>query len=59
MLKNNVRPERLNEILQEIPLGRFAQPESVVAAIEFLINIDNNYMTGAGIDINGGQYLNG
>jgi NAD(P)-dependent dehydrogenase (short-subunit alcohol dehydrogenase family) len=42
-----------------IPLGRIAQPEEISSAIEFLISDKNTYITGAGIDINGGQFLSG
>ena len=42
-----------------IPLGRIAQPEEISSAIEFLISERNTYITGCGIDINGGQFLSG
>lgn len=57
MLLQNVSVEKLTEIEKQIPLGRIANPIEIVKAIEFLI--DATYMTGCGIDLNGGQYLNG
>jgi NAD(P)-dependent dehydrogenase (short-subunit alcohol dehydrogenase family) len=57
MLLKNVSIEKLAEIEKQIPLGRIANPIEIVKAIEFLI--DATYMTGCGIDLNGGQYLNG
>ena len=57
MLVNNVKQTVLDAVEKGIPLGRIATPQDVVSAIEFLISEDNNYITGAGIDINGGQYL--
>ncbi|MDN5917977.1 MAG: SDR family oxidoreductase [Pseudonocardia sp.] len=38
----------------KVPLGRFARPEEVVGAIEFLVGPQASYITGASIDINGG-----
>jgi len=49
----------LEPIEKGIPLGRIAQSEDIAAAIEFLISERNSYITGAGIDINGGQFLSG
>jgi len=57
MLRANVEPLVLENIEKEIPLGRIAQPQEIATAIEFLISARNTYITGAGIDINGGQFL--
>ena len=57
MLIDNVDESLLLEIKKNVPLGRIAKPLEVVSAIEFLISEDNRYITGAGVDINGGQYL--
>jgi len=59
MLKNSVDKSALVAIENGVPLGRIAKPEEIASAIEFLISDKNTYMTGAGIDINGGQYLTG
>ncbi len=59
MLRNSVDAPVLEAIEKEIPLGRVAEPKEIASAIEFLISSKNTYMTGAGIDINGGQYLTG
>ena len=59
MLTENVSKDKLKEIEEKIPLGRIARPEEIARAIEFLINPENAYMTGVGIDVCGGQYLNG
>lgn len=57
MLLDNVEFSVLKKIKHDIPLGRIAQPEDVVSAIEFLLSETNQYITGAGFDVNGGQYL--
>lgn len=59
MLKKNVKKTLLNKIAKEIPLKRIAKPIEIAKAIEFLVSRDNSYMTGCGIDLNGGKYLNG
>ena len=59
MLIDNVDKEILRDIEKNIPLGRIAKPSEMANAIEFLISNKNTYMTGAGLDINGGQFLSG
>ena len=59
MLRENVESAVLEPIEKAIPLGRIARSVEVAAAIEFLISERNTYITGAGIDINGGQFLSG
>ncbi len=59
MLRKNVDSDFLSSVESTIPLGRIAQPEEISSAIEFLISERNTYITGCGIDINGGQFLSG
>jgi len=59
MLRKNVEKSVLEAIEEKIPLGRIARPKEIASAIEFLVSDKNTYMTGAGIDINGGQFLTG
>ena len=59
MLRNRVEKSILDVVENGIPLKRVAKPEEIAAAVEFLISDKNTYMTGAGIDINGGQFLTG
>jgi len=59
MLIENVEQEKLDNIEKSIPLKRISQPIEVVKAIEFLLSDNNSYMTGCGLDLNGGQFLNG
>lgn len=49
-----VGPEGRENLQQRIPLGRFAEPEEIAAAIVFLASRDSSYMTGAILDCNGG-----
>ena len=59
MLKENVDPDVLKLIENQIPLERIAKPNEIAQVIEFLISDKNTYITGSGIDINGGQFLTG
>jgi NAD(P)-dependent dehydrogenase (short-subunit alcohol dehydrogenase family) len=59
MLRENVASSIIESIESTIPLGRIAQPNEIAPVIEFLISDKNTYITGAGIDINGGQFLSG
>jgi NAD(P)-dependent dehydrogenase (short-subunit alcohol dehydrogenase family) len=59
MLIKNTDKEFLDKVIEDIPLNRIAQPEEIAKAIEFLISDKNTYMSGCGLDLNGGQFLNG
>jgi NAD(P)-dependent dehydrogenase (short-subunit alcohol dehydrogenase family) len=49
-------PDEVQEkITKTIPMGRFGQPEDIAQAVRFCI--ENEYMTGATLDINGGVYM--
>jgi acetoacetyl-CoA reductase len=49
-------PEEVQEkITKTIPLGRFGQPEDIAQGVRFCI--ENEYMTGATLDVNGGVYM--
>jgi acetoacetyl-CoA reductase len=52
----NAIPEEMQEqILKTIPMGRFGKPEDIAKAVRFCI--ENEYMTGATLDVNGGVYM--
>ncbi len=59
MLKQSVQGEKLNRITENLLLKRLAEPLDTARAIEFLISKENKYITGSGIDISGGEYLDG
>ena len=44
-------------LMQNIPLGRFGQPEDVAAAVVFLASPQAGYVTGATLHVNGGMYM--
>lgn len=59
MLIENVSDDALKNIEASILMKRIAEPVEIAKAINFLISDDNSYMTGCGLDLNGGQFLNG
>jgi acetoacetyl-CoA reductase len=52
-----VRPEVLQGIIAGIPVGRLGVPEDIGRTVAFLAREDSGFITGATIDVNGGQYL--
>lgn len=59
MLMENVDKATLKEIEEKIPLGKIAKSAEIARAIDFLLSPKNTHMTGTGLDICGGEYLNG
>lgn len=59
MLKKNLDQKKLKKIEENLPLKKLASPVDIARAIEFLISRNNNYITGVGIDVSGGLFLNG
>jgi NAD(P)-dependent dehydrogenase (short-subunit alcohol dehydrogenase family) len=59
MLRKALSKKHIEGIAQDIPLRRIANSDDMLGIIEFLISTQNTYLTGAGIDINGGQHLTG
>jgi 3-oxoacyl-[acyl-carrier protein] reductase len=49
--KNTVEEEMMNEI----PMKRFAKPEEVAAAVAFLVSDEASYITGINIPVDGGR----
>jgi 3-oxoacyl-[acyl-carrier protein] reductase len=49
--------ERRHQHVSSTLLGRVGRPPEVAAAVAFLLDPRNSYMTGASIDVNGGLYF--
>jgi NAD(P)-dependent dehydrogenase (short-subunit alcohol dehydrogenase family) len=47
-------PERAQRRLVHIPMGRFAEPEEIAAAVAFLASDDSSFMTGSTFLVDGG-----
>ena len=59
MLNNILNKDQISDIKDSLPLKKLAEPFDTARAIEFLISKENKYISGTGIDISGGQILNG
>ena len=49
--------EQIGALQQQIPLGRFGQPEDIAAAVVFLVSPQASYITGTTLHVNGGMYM--
>jgi len=52
-----IKPDVLKAIVDQIPMGRLAQPEEVAGLIAYLASEEAGYITGANISINGGLHM--
>ncbi|MCA0404342.1 MAG: SDR family oxidoreductase, partial [Proteobacteria bacterium] len=52
-----MKEEVLKSIIQAIPVGRLGKPEEIAEVVAFLAAEQQSFITGANIDINGGQYM--
>ncbi len=54
---DSINEEIMNSIIADIPVGRLAHPQEIAAGVAFLASKDASFITGANLDINGGQYM--
>jgi 3-oxoacyl-[acyl-carrier protein] reductase len=47
----------IDEINKQVPVGRFAEPSEIAAAVALLASDRGGYMVGATIDVNGGLFM--
>jgi 3-oxoacyl-[acyl-carrier protein] reductase len=58
LLHEHASPARIAEVAQaRIPMGRVGQPEEEANLVAFLVSEEASYITGATVDINGGQLM--
>ena len=50
-------PQRREKWLAEIPLSRMGTPEETASAIAFLASDEASYITGANLNVSGGQRM--
>ncbi len=52
-----LKKEILDAIIANIPVGRLGTPKEIADAVAFLAAPGSSFITGANLDINGGQYM--
>lgn len=52
-----MKEDVLNSIITHIPVGRLGYPKEVADAVAFLASTESGFITGANLDVNGGQYM--
>lgn len=52
-----MKEDVLNSIIAHIPVGRLGYPKEVADVVAFVVSPDSGFITGANIDVNGGQYM--
>lgn len=52
-----VPQEVLDKIVRTIPVGRLGDPDDIARGVMFLIEDEAGFITGATLDINGGQQM--
>ncbi len=57
MVRGSIDDERMTQVLATIPLGRLAEASEVAALIAFLASDEAAYITGANVDIHGGELI--
>jgi len=50
-------PEQVDALQQQIPMGRFGDPDDVASAVRFLASKEAGYITGVTLHVNGGMYM--
>ena len=57
MLSEDLDPEKLQALVDQVPLGRLAAPEEMCPAVLFLASEHASYITGATLNISGGWLM--
>ena len=52
-----MKPEIVESIVAQVPMGRLGRPEEIAATVAFLCSDGAAYITGADIAVNGGQHM--
>ena len=54
---NHLTDEDIENIKNEIPLGRMGRPEDIANTVRFLLSDESAYITGQVLGVNGGWYV--
>lgn len=57
MITDYLGETQQRDSLNQIPVGRFCDPEEVAHVVSFLVSPLSGFITGEAIDINGGLHM--
>ena len=57
MLRQNLETQEITDIIDNVPTRRLASFDDINSTVDFLLSEKNKHITGAGVDVNGGQIL--
>ena len=57
MVRGSIDEARMARVLASIPLGRLAEPAEIASLVTFLASDEAAYITGANVDIHGGELI--
>lgn len=57
MVRDSTDAERMTRVLGSIPMGRLADPAEIASLVCFLASDEAAYITGANVDIHGGELI--
>lgn len=57
MVRANCPPQKLKDYERSFPIPRLGTPEEVASLVLFLVTDESSYITGASLDINGGDLM--
>lgn len=57
MITDFLTPDQQGRLLEQIPVGRFCEPEEVANVVRFLVSPLSGFITGEIVDINGGLQM--
>ena len=57
IVSGQMTPERLDAILQSVPMGRPGHAHEVAGCVVFLASDLSSYVTGSEVDVNGGSHI--
>lgn len=55
--QNELSDEMRANLISSVPLGRMAEPEDIAAAVTFLASKDAEFLTGTGLNVDGGRSI--
>ena len=57
MVRNTIDPVKTQQYADSFPINRLGKPEEVAELVAFLCSNRASYITGASLDINGGDLM--